>query len=126
MARIDETEKIIEDLIRLRTVEGYSTGALVRYLKDTYDYKKSRAFELIREARANVGEFYYKTDESVLEDALERMETMYQRAIERGDDKLALSVIQEMNKVKQLYINKIDLTSKGEKINIIINPNKDK
>jgi len=44
------------------------------------------------------------------------MENMLQTAIEKNDNKLALDIIKELNKVNQLYIEKIDVTSGGDKI----------
>jgi hypothetical protein len=51
------------------------------------------------------------------------MENMLQTAIEKNDNKLALDIIKELNKVNQLYIEKIDVTSGGEPIKININLN---
>jgi len=51
---------------------------------------------------------------------------MRQDALGRGEPKLALDIQKELNKVQQLHIQKLDITSKGEKIVINITKGKDK
>ncbi len=105
-----QLEKILEDIIKKRTKEGYSTASLLNYIKKRYKVKDTRAYQLISLAKSRVGEFYYNTSESVLEDALERLESMYQTALEDDDNKLALQIQQELNKLLQLHIQKIELS----------------
>jgi len=122
--KIDVIEKVVEEIIKLRYNKGYSTGNLVKYLNKKYDLKATRSYELIRIAREKIGEYNYITNENTLEDAIEMLEQMLQRALDNENDKLALSIQQEINKVNQLYIQKIDITSQGEKITININGDK--
>jgi hypothetical protein len=44
------------------------------------------------------------------------MENMLQKALGTGENKLALDILKELNKVNQLYVEKIDVTSGGDKI----------
>jgi len=48
-------------------------------------------------------------------------ETNPNKKIKNTNNKLALEIQKELNKINQLYIKKIDITSGGEKITININ-----
>ena len=111
-----ETHLIIEEIINLRIKKGYSSPSLVNYLKDTYDLNQSRAYELIKEAKTKLGEIYSKVNENALEESIILMEEMRQRELGLGNTKLALEIQKELNKINQLYIQKLDITSGGEKI----------
>ncbi len=115
-----EPSLVIEEIIKLRVQQGYSSTNLVEYLKITYDINQTRAYELIKEAREKLGEIYSKVNEDVLEEAILLMESMRQKEIALGNNKLALEIQKELNKVNQLYIQKLDITSGGEKITINI------
>ena len=111
-----EPNKVIEEIIDLRVRMAYSSTSLVQYLKDTYDINQSRAYELIRESRIKMGEIYNEVNTNALEDSILLMENMLQGAIGRGEVKIALDIQKELNKVQQLYIDRIDITSGGDKI----------
>jgi len=119
-------EKILEELIELRCKRGYSSTSLLTYLKDTHGYAQSRAYDLIREARELMGEIYNEINVDALKDSIIFLENMRQDALGRGEPKLALDIQKELNKVQQLHIQKLDITSKGEKIVINITKGKDK
>jgi hypothetical protein len=117
-------EKILEELIELRCKRGYSSTSLLTYLKDTHGYAQSRAYDLIREARELMGEIYNEINVDALKDSIIFLENMRQNALGQGEAKLALDIQKELNKVNQLYVQKLDITSKGEKITININKDK--
>lgn len=113
--------EVIEEIIDLRVKKGYSSTSIVKYLKYTYDINQSRAYELIREARELLGEIYLKVNETALEESIMLLENMREQEIRNTNNKLALEIQKELNKINQLYIKKIDITSGGEKIIININ-----
>lgn len=106
--------KIVEEIIILRTKKGMSTGGLVRKIEAKYGISTSLTYELIREARKKVGKFHYETKDSVLEDAIERLETLYEESVEAQDRKTALNIQQEINKLLQLHIQAVEITHKIE------------
>lgn len=118
-----EANKVIEEIIELRIKKGYSSSSLVKYLKETHDISSTRAYELIKEARELLGEIYAKVNENALEESIILLEEMRQKELGIGNTKLALEIQKELNKVNQLYIQKLDITSGGEKI--IINVRKE-
>lgn len=118
--KIDKA-KVIEELVELRTKRGYSSTSLVKHLKDEWDIGQARAYELIREARELMGQIYNEMNWNALQDAILFLENLKERLVGAGDTKGALEVQKELNKVNQLYIQKIEIESKTiEGINIVI------
>lgn len=115
-----EAHLVIEEIVDLRINKGYSSTSLVKHLKEKYDINQTRAYELIKEAREKMGEIYAKVNESALEESIILLEQMRQKEIGLGNNKLALEIQKELNKINQLYIQKLDITSGGEKIVINI------
>ena len=121
--KVDQV-KVIEELIELRYKSSYSHTSLVKYLKETYDINQARAYELIREMKTQIGDMYGKTNENILEDAIESLEKMKQDATGTGDKRLALEVQKEINKIKQLHIQKMSIDM-NVKIEQPLFPNED-
>ena len=120
-----DKDTAIQKIIDLRYKDGYSSPELVKYLMDTYKINISRSYELITEAKEKLGEMYSLINNKSLEEAIMILENMRQDAIKNKNGKLALEVQKELNKVNQLHIKKLDITSGGEKIIININKNND-
>lgn len=103
----------IKELIELRYKKGYSTQMLTKYLMDTYKLKQARSYELIREMKAEIGSAYHNTNENLLEDTVEFLETMKAEAIKMKNHKLALEWQKEIDKVQQLHIQKLEIEAKS-------------
>jgi len=108
----------IKELIDLRYKKGYSTQMMVNYLKSNYNLKNSRAYELIREMKAEIGSAYNNTKENLLEDTVEFLESMKAEAIKLKNYKLVLEWQKEIDKVQQLHIQKLEIEAKNITINI--------
>lgn len=115
--------KILEDIIEKRSKNMMSNVSLVKYIQEEYKVSQSRSYELIREAKIQLGEFYKKVNENVLEDSLSRLETLLENAIEANQNKLALEIQKEMNKVNKLYQDQLLLDA--DSITITIKKNDD-
>lgn len=109
-----EREKAIAELAHLRFKLGYSRLSLVNYLKETYDLATSRAYELIREMYDEMSDVYDELHVDALKDSIEFLESMKQKALGQGNDKLALEITKELNKIQQLHVQKIELQAKME------------
>lgn len=118
-----EPKKVIVEIIELRTKAGYSSTSLVQHLKDKYDINTTRAYELIKEAREIMGKVYDEINVDAIKDSVLFMENLRQKVLGAGNDKLALEIQKELNRVQQLYIQKMELTSNQP---IIINIKTDK
>ena len=126
MAKIPVKEKVLEELEELRYKKDYARKTLVQYLKQTYDLEQSRAYDYIREMMESVAERYDRTNPNALNDSIEYMEEMKAKAQGMGNDKLALEWQKELNKIKQLHVQKIELEAKNiEGINITIKKDRD-
>ena len=126
MAKVPVKEKVLEELEELRYKKGYARKTLVQYLKQTYDLEQSRAYDYIREMMESVAERYDRTNPNALNDSIEYMEEMKAKAQGMGNDKLALEWQKELNKIKQLHVQKIELEAKNiEGINITIKKDRD-
>lgn len=107
---------IINEVVELRIKRGFSSVSIVEYLEDKWGIKKSQAYNYIKAARLKMGEIFKQVNYEPLKDSVMLMENMLQKAIGSGDNKLALDILKEMNKVNQLYVEKLDVTSGGDKI----------
>ena len=68
-----------------------------------------------------MGEIYNEMNWNALQDAILFLENLKEKLLGSGDTKGALEVQKELNKVNQLYIQKIEIESKTiEGINIVI------
>lgn len=117
--KINDRDKVIRELAQLRFQGAYTRQAMVEWLMTTYDLKLSRAYELIREMMDEVADLYEKTNPNALVDAIEFMEHMKFKCVGEGDKKMALDYQKELNKIKQLHIQKMDITTGGDKITSI-------
>lgn len=107
---------IIAEVIEMRIKRGYSSNNIVAYLMETHNIKKSQAYNYIKYARQEMGEIYNQINKEALKDSILLMENMLQKALGTGENKLALDILKELNKVNQLYVEKVDITSGGDKI----------
>lgn len=124
--KVENKQQIIRELSDLRYIQGYSRKSLVEYLMDYHNLSQSRAYDLIREMMEEVADRYDKTNPNALTDAIEFMETMKAKAVGRGDTVEAMNWQKELNKVKQLHVQKVELEAKNiEGININIKRDKD-
>jgi predicted S18 family serine protease len=116
--KVYNTEIAIEEIIKLRYKEFKSLPTIVTFLVKKYGIGNVRAYDLIKMARERIGEAYEKADENIFEDALNTLESMKEGAHSRKEYKLAFEIQKELNKVKELYVKKIDITTNGESLNI--------
>lgn len=103
----------IKELIELRYKKGYSTQMMVNHLKEKYKLQNSRSYELIRDMKAEIGSAYHNTNENLLEDTVEFLESMKAEAIKMKNHKLALEWQKEIDKVQQLHIQKLEIEAKS-------------
>jgi hypothetical protein len=119
--KVPVKEIVLEELEELRYKKGYSRLTLVSYLKSTYGLEQSRSYDYIREMMEAVAERYNRTNPDALNDSISYMEEMKALAHGQGNHKLALEWQKELNKVKQLYVEKVMFEAKNiEGINISI------
>lgn len=127
MPKNHHTIDIINEIVDMRISDMKSRKFIVDHLKTKYGYKNSYSYQLIQVANKKIEKLYADKFEQNSKEAKAQLEEMLQKAIEFNNDKLALSIRQELNKLLGLYQDKIDITTNGKSItdiNInIIRPN---
>lgn len=118
--KVFNVDKTIEEIINLRYKEFASIITIVEVLEKKYKLSRARCYELIKEARERIGEAYEKADANIYEDALNTLDSMKEQAVKRKEHKLAFEIQKELNKLKELYVKRIDITTNGQPININI------
>ena len=88
---------------------------------DEFGYKQSYAYEIVREARIKIADVYKNWNENALEEAIADLDEQKEKALKEGNSKLVLEITKEINKISGLYIQKVDVTSAGQPIQININ-----
>lgn len=110
-----DKEMLVARLARMR-IEGSSTITIVRFLMDELHYTKNNAYEIVKEVQEWILEHMKGEAKSAFEETLARLDELY----EKGDVKIKLDVIKELNKLRGLYATeKVDITSGGDKISEI-------
>ena len=123
---IDNKEALLTELSDLRYRKGYSRLSMVQYLKENYDLEQARAYDYIREMMSATAKAWGEMNENALADSISFLDELKQKALADGDKKLALEITKELNKVNQLYVEKVMHEVKGvEGINITIKRDRD-
>ena len=117
--KIEDKDKVLDELIILRYEKMYSVLNMVNYLKDEYGIKSTRAYELVRQSREKMGHVYSRTNEKVMEDAIAKMEDMQQKSYDEGNIKVALEIQKELNRLLELGKQNVEIDM--DKITIVIN-----
>jgi hypothetical protein len=112
--KITEMDLVIKELADLRYKKGYSRKSLLAYLEQEYQIGWSRGYELISTMMKETAEAYHKTNQDALADSISFLDDLKQSALTSGDRKLALEITKEINKVSQLYVEKIQAEIKME------------
>mgnify|MGYP003451565108 CR=1 FL=1 len=126
--KIEDKDKVLRQLADLRYKKGWSRQALVDMLKDKYKIGDTRAYELIKEMMVQCADSYNKLNQNALADSVSFMEEMRQKALSQDNEKLALEWSKELNKVNQLYVDRLKLEGevKIQGIEITIKKNDEK
>jgi len=113
-------EKIFEEVIDLLYRKCWSKQRVCSHLKEKYEWKTSRAYGIIAEAREYFAKYSVEANKNLLDECLRILESTRELAKEQGNLKEVRECTKEIASLNQLYIKKLDITSKGESININI------
>lgn len=111
-------EDILDAIVKMRIERGSSTKTILKdFLMGELKFKQSYSYDLLREARERIRDLYQTQNESLANEAMGHLESLYEDAIKSGNRKLALEIIKEKNKLTGLYPeSKLDITSAGKEI----------
>ncbi len=99
---------IVEELIKLRLEQNWSTHSLVEYTKEKYGYKQTYAYEIIKDVRDYMASLQKDWAFNALEQQLTELENQLERAKQFNERKLILDITKEINKLKGLYVEKVE------------------
>lgn len=104
-----KTEDLIDDLVEKYIKEGFSRLDLVAYLMNELGYKTSYAYELIRMANKKIEDVMKETISDKFTMSLTLLQQQYHRAVKNKNDRLALEIVREINKISGLYKENVQL-----------------
>lgn len=116
-----KTVDLVNSIVKMKVEKGASNKTILDFLQNDLEYGQSYAYEILREARKKIQEIWDKNAEAHLEESKAQLEELYEDAIRNKNNKLALEVRKEMNRLMGLYAaEKIELSGELKAININI------
>jgi hypothetical protein len=111
-------EDIIDSVVKMRIEKMASTKTIIKdYLMGQLGYGQTYAYELLKEARVQIKQYYDASNEASLEEAIGQMEEMAEDAKGNRNYKLAFEIRKELSKIQGHYIEKIELNVREFKTN---------
>ena len=104
------SQLVVEQTMNL-ILDGYSDGTVYDALVRTYNMNSYSAKFIVRKAHDVLLKKEEKQEENMLQKQNLRLFKLYRKALEKGDEKTALSILSEINKLNKLYTTKIEVTS---------------
>lgn len=97
----------VENLI----LDGYTDSTIYSALTNTYKMNSYSAKFIVRKAHDTLLKKEEKQEENMLQKQNFRLFKLYRKAIEKGDEKTALSILSEINKLNSLYTKRIEVST---------------
>ena len=104
------SNKVIEQAASL-LLGGYSEATARDIMYECYGFNSYCARYILGKAFSKIYDDEKKESEHLLQKQNMRLFSLYRAALERNDHKSALMILQEINKLNKLYVNKIEITS---------------
>lgn len=97
--------------------KGYGVSKIKLHLMNDgmKEYQFNKVKDKLKERITYANDIY---DELAKEINTQRLNEMLERAIDSGDDALALKIVQEMNKLKSLYITQVKVDTTEYKLEL--------
>ena len=104
------SNKVIDQAVEL-LLGGYSEATARDILYETYGLNSYCVRFIIGKAYTKLYADEKKEEENLLKKQNMRLFRLYRSALEKEDNKSALMILQEINKLNKLYVNKIEISS---------------
>ena len=104
------SNKVIDQAVEL-LLGGYSEATARDILYETYGLNSYCVRFIIGKAYTKLYADEKKEEENLLKKQNMRLFKLYRAALEREDVKSSLMILQEINKLNRLYVNKIEISS---------------
>lgn len=99
------------DIIEDAYIAGYKKNYIAKLLRDEMEMKYVNADSLCAKVWKELMKKGSNRIDGMLERNLQRLEFMYAKAVAEGDNKSALTAIDTLNKLCQLYKEKVQITT---------------
>ena len=110
--KFDEPETLqIAEIVEEAYIAGYSKNSINKYLADELDFTYANANAFTAKVWKIMLKKGVDRKDGMSDKNLARLEHIYKRALDVGDFKNALSAIDQMNKLCQLYKEKVEITT---------------
>lgn len=112
-------QDIIQSVIKMKLEKCASQMTILNFLKNDLTMGQTMAYDIIGEANKIIVETYKDWNKDMVERAIAELEEQRESAKLTKDKRLVLDISKEIAKIKGLYIERVDHTTGGEKINEI-------
>ena len=104
------SQKIVSQISDL-ILCGYTDSTIKNKLYEAYKVNSYQAQTIINKAHKYLSDYTEEQEKNLLNKQNSRLFGLYRAAMNKGDNKTALQVLQEINKLNRLYVNKIEISS---------------
>ena len=104
------SQKVIEQISNL-ILSGYTDATIKNKLWEVYGVNSYQVKFMIGKAHKYLSDYTEEQEKNLLHKQNSRLFGLYRAAMNKGDNKTALQVLQEINKLNKLYVNKIEISS---------------
>ena len=108
---VDILSNLVVESVENLILDGYSDSSIYDILYSTYGMNSWSVRFIVRKAHSTLLKKQEKQEENLLKKQNMRLFKLYRAALEREDHKSALSILQEVNRLNKLYVNKIEISS---------------
>ena len=131
MAYKYKNDDLIGEIIDRRIKKCQSTREILQWLQSPNDYKKNgyshtQSYKYLKDARELIKEQFDHTSETAINEAIGQYEDMLCNMVKKEDFKLWNDMNKELNRLKGLYKDKIEVKHSGVSINFVSNKTEDK
>lgn len=116
---------VIEQVIDL-ILGGYADTTIRTLLYKTYSMNSYATQFIINKAHKSLHTRTEKQTENLLHKQNSRLFKLYRDSLDRGDNKTALSVLSEINKLNKLYVTKVEVSTDNYILDFFNNDSKPK
>jgi len=110
MAKKYSKEELINSVIKMRLENMASTKTILSFLMTELEYGQTYSYEILKEARQQIQNYYKDLNSASLEEAIGQLEEMAEDAKRKRNYKLAFDIRKELSKIQGHYTERIELS----------------
>lgn len=104
------SQKVIEQISSL-ILSGYTDATIKNKLWEVYGVNSYQVKFMIAKAHKYLSDYTEEQEKNLLHKQNSRLFGLYRAAMNKGDNKTALQVLQEINRLNKLYVQKIEISN---------------